>query len=304
MPGTFDTILIDGRNLLCVGDAQMPGASTFLPSGRALPCGGIMGFLTGVAKIQTSLRPEEIIVCWEGRRNFRYGLFPQYKGDRAKSHEQDPDRKPRLQRQEEVLVWFLQKAGVRQVRPVDGEADDALYTLTRQERPRGHTFGVYSNDKDLWQLLSPGVVMFHGGAPDWVYTGIPEVENRIGLPISQVQEWLIGVGGKENLPGIPGVGPKKATELLSEYRTWEQAIEAAEAGELKPGVTKRLTAEECVRGLDLGRAVVPLQDAELIETPPDPDPEDVNLFVRSLGIKALMRPAIIGELRRMASRGY
>jgi len=300
MPGTFNTVLIDARNLLCVGDAQQPQALSYLPSGRPIPCGGIIGFITGLAKMKASLGPDEIIVCWEGKRNFRYNIFPGYKAQRKKPNVNDPDRRERLNKQEKVLIWFLKKMGIDQYRPVDGEADDALYTLTREKKPAGFTFGLYSNDKDLWQLLLPNVTMFHGGAPDWSYMDIDYVENRLGIPHKLLTEWFCAVGGKENLPGIPGIGPAKATDLLNTYGSWDNAIAAAESGDLKPGVTKSLLADEAAFGLELGRKVVPLRDTPLVHIQPSRDPEEVELFIKALGAKALLRPSVFGVINRMA----
>jgi len=96
------------------------------------------------------------------------------------------------------------------------EADDLIASLTARLRGRGHEVVIVSGDKDLAQLLGPGVRIYNLAKDDWWDAeGVPD---RMGVKASQVIDFLALAGDAvDNIPGVRGVGPKAATALLAEF---------------------------------------------------------------------------------------
>lgn len=214
-----DLFIIDARHLLYrTSDAYR--SLTAEIDGDVIATGGMYGFLNIVLKVH-HIYGGTVVVAWEGdKRNFRLGLYPKYK----RKHEPiDPEKKEFISEmaiQETFLKACLRVMGVRQYLGVNCEADDVIGRLATEVSARGKRVMIYSGDSDLRQLVrkdrvwtvSPG-----GKKGDTVY-GPDEVQERHGVPPEKLAE-LKALGGdpSDNIPGVRGIGPKTAAELLRCY---------------------------------------------------------------------------------------
>ncbi|MEB2311479.1 MAG: DNA polymerase I [Sorangiineae bacterium] len=182
------------------------------PSGE--PTHAVFGTVSMLERLVRERRPALLAVAMDaGRETFRNELYPAYKANRPPAPE---DLIQQMARVEEVIDAFaipiLKQAGV--------EADDLIASAVKRARERGLGVVIVSADKDLMQLVGSRVVMWDT-MRDRVF-GVPEVEERFGVHVDQVRDYLALVGdASDNVPGVPSVGPKTAAELLGSYRTLE-----------------------------------------------------------------------------------
>ncbi len=183
---------------------------------------------------------EHVAVSCDGRTTWRKAVYPDYKA----------------QREARPAELFVQLARVKDTLRADGfavleadgfEADDIIATLTHQARDAGVLTIIATADKDLCQLVGPGVAvqptrLGDDGRPLPVI-GPAEVEARYGVPPEKLGDWLALTGdASDNVPGVPKVGPKTATGLLRDYGELEILLAAAKHGDpqMKPALTKLL----------------------------------------------------------------
>ena len=175
------------------------------------PTNMILGFAKALRHLQERIKPTHLVVVSDGGLPaHRMALLPSYKAQRAPM----PDD---LERQLPFLDAFLDAARIVRLR-VDGEeADDVMATLARAAETRGYRVVMATNDKDLFQLISQRVAMV-APVKDAPLMGPADVEAKIGVPPELVPAWLSLTGDAvDNIPGVPGVGPKTAARLLKEH---------------------------------------------------------------------------------------
>lgn len=254
-----DVLIIDGRHLLWRTSDVHNDLSANV-DGVDIPTGGMYGFLNVLIRIHARYGGV-VYITWEGQgrnddgtprdRNFRFELYPSYKG---KDEEIPPDRLEFIREmmdQEARLKLMLTAMGVRQYLGIACEGDDVTGRLAREASERGQTVVIYSGDSDLRQLVRfAGVFVI---APetighkvvDHVYD-TAEVEAKHGVPPVLLAQLKALIGGKDNLPGVPGVGKKYGVTLLGHYgsltRVLRAALEEAEDWPLTPRI-RRLVAE-------------------------------------------------------------
>lgn len=180
------------------------------PSGE--PTHAVYGTVTIIERLITQYKPKMLAFALDaGRATFRQTLYPKYKANRP---EPPPDLITQLVRVSTIvsamshLVW--QCPGF--------EADDIIATTVRQAREQGLRVLIVGADKDLMQLVSSDVILWDPSRDKII--GHPEVVEKLGVTPSQVGDWLALTGdSSDNIPGVPGIGPKTACELLQAYGT-------------------------------------------------------------------------------------
>lgn len=192
------------------------------PHGR--PIGAVYGFISLLLRELTAVHPTHVAVAFDVVRqdNHRVELYPAYKGNRGDCPE---DLAPQFAILEEVLTAM----GVAALRVPGYEADDVLGTLARQTESGGGEAVLVTGDRDPMQLLSSGVTVRYVrklNSPDEY--DVPRFAGEFGLLPPQLID-LKGLAGdsSDNIPGIPGVGPKTALKLLQEYGDLERVLAAA-----------------------------------------------------------------------------
>jgi len=185
------------------------------------------GFTRFLLDIREQFGPDYLAVVFDAGNSFREEEYPEYKATREKMPD---DLYASLDRIREILAGFRDP-----VLELDGyEADDVIGTLATKARDMGLEAVIVSGDKDFYQLVGPGVHLLNPGrggssgvAADWVTE--ENASEKFGIPASQVADYLALVGdSSDNVPGAPGIGPKTAVKLLSEYGSLEALLEHAD----------------------------------------------------------------------------
>ncbi len=214
MPNSL-LLLVDGLAVAYRAYHAIPA----LTAKSGLPTNALMGFIKMVRQLDEQWRPTHRAVVFDGGLPAeRMALLPTYKAQRDPMPEN-------LVKQLEPIASFLDLAGWGVVRPDQEEADDALATLTAQAVREGSRVLIASSDKDLYQLVGDQVQVIppvKAAAP----MGPADVKAKMGVAPAQVVDLLSLTGdAADNIPGVPGVGPKTAAQLLNEFNSlthiWE-----------------------------------------------------------------------------------
>src|SRR5262245_47092362 len=202
--------LVDGSNFLFRAYHAMPPLSTK----AGVPTGAVRGFVSMLLKLIGDYQPAYMAVVFDaGGRDERAELFPAYKQNRA---ECPADLAPQFELAHRASVAL----GLCAINAVDAEADDVIATLARRAHQAGQKVVIVSSDKDLMQLVIEGQIelldtMKEGGSGK-LY-GPKEVEEKFGVPPAQLADVLALMGdSSDNLPGVPGIGPKTAAQLIQQ----------------------------------------------------------------------------------------
>ena len=184
------------------------------PSGG--PTNAIYGFVKMLEKMRAALAPTHLIVVWDGGLSAaRTALLPEYKAHRP---EMPDDLKPQL----DEIVGYLQAAGVASFCRDGVEADDYIACLARRAADAGMTAVIASADKDFMQLVSARVGLLNPNDKSETVWTDEQVRNKTGVEPSQIVDWLSLMGDSvDNIPGVPGVGPKTAADLLRQFGSIE-----------------------------------------------------------------------------------
>ncbi len=241
----------------------------------------VFGFVGMLLKLLRDERPGHLVVAIDvsgDRETFRTELYPDYKANREAAPE---DFHPQVERCLEILG----RMGVPVIGVEGVEADDVIATVVRRMRAehRGTRVRIVSRDKDLTQLVGDGVEMFDA-MKDEVVT--PEALFKTeGVEPRHVRDVLALMGDTaDNIPGVPGIGPKKAAKLILEHGSVEALLERADEIRGKQGENLRAHAEQ----IPVAKQLVTLKDDVAL----DFDLEDCRVDLASMdaaGLEDLFR---------------
>lgn len=181
-----------------------------LSTSRGEPTHAVHGFTNMLLKLIREQQPVRLAVAADSKGpSFRKERFPRYKAHREAP---PPDLSQQMGRCREIVEAYeipvFEAPGV--------EADDVIATFVKRAREEGLRTVIVASDKDLMQLVADDVTMYET-MRGRVY-GPPETEAKMGVPPSKVCDLLALMGdSSDNIPGVPGVGPKTAKQLLDEY---------------------------------------------------------------------------------------
>lgn len=183
------------------------------------------GFIEMVGKILRNQRPSHAAIVTDlPFPTFRNELAPKRGGDGYKAHREPPD--PTLLERLRWARWLSEDIFGLPVFAARGyEADDLIAALHAQARARGMRVVIVGLDKDLAQLCDGATVMWDGKSS---VTGCEEVLAKFGVRADQLRDYLAICGDTaDNIPGVKGMGPKAAAELLQAFGSLEAALEHA-----------------------------------------------------------------------------
>jgi DNA polymerase-1 len=165
-----------------------------------------------LAKMRAAIEPTHLIVVWDGGLNAeRTAVLPEYKAQRLPM----PDE---LKPQFDEMAGYLKAAGVASFCREGVEADDYIACLARRASDAGMTVVIASSDKDFMQLVSARVGLLNPGDKSGTIWTDGQVRAKAGVEPSQIVDWLSLTGDNvDNIPGVPGIGPKTAAELLKQF---------------------------------------------------------------------------------------
>jgi DNA polymerase I len=194
------------------------------PSGQ--PTNAIYGFIKMLAKLRANVAPTHWIVVWDGGLSAeRMAALPEYKAQR-------PEMPEHLRPQLDEIVSYLEAAGVASFCREGVEADDVIACLARRAEKMSWMTVIASADKDFMQLVSAGVGLLNPHDKTEAIWTDEQVRNKTGVGPSQIVDWLSLTGDNvDNIPGVPGVGPKTAADLLNQFGSVEKLF--GRLGEVK-----------------------------------------------------------------------
>jgi len=209
--------LIDGSNHAFRVHFALPP----MHAADGFPTRALYGFANMLAKLIREDRPDYIVVCFDKGKTFRHDLYAEYKGHR-------PDMPEELRQQWPLFAPLVEAFGFPCLTAPGFEADDILGTLARTYGGPDMDVRIVSGDHDLWQLVNEHVhvVDLMKGRE----LGRDEVIADLGLPPELVTD-LKGLAGdsSDNIPGVPGIGPKKAVAYLERFGDLEGVLANAAA---------------------------------------------------------------------------
>jgi DNA polymerase-1 len=214
----------------------------------------LFGFAQHTLRLLAERKPDYIAFAKDLKGpTVRHDMDENYKAQRAPM----PDG---LQSQLPLIDAFVEKSGLRAVSLPGYEADDVMATLAKQARARGLTTYIVTRDKDMMQLVNDDIFLFElgkAGEPSQVIDAA-KVKEKWGVGPESIRDLLSIMGdSSDNIPGVPGVGPKGAVELLETYGTLENLYKNAE------NISKKGLREKILAGKDsamLSRKLVDLYD--------------------------------------------
>ena len=186
---------------------------------------------------------DTVAICCDGKNNFRKQISADYKAQREKQPEaaygELAKTKERLAA-DGYLLWEC-----------DGfEADDVIATAAKMANVRGHDVRIVSSDKDLFQLLNVNTDILRSHT--WEVWDSRKVTEKLFIDVGQMGDFLALKGdSSDNIPGCPGIGDKRAAELLTRYETLDRIYEALDAG-------KEVATQSIEKSLRENRAKVEL----------------------------------------------
>ena len=273
-------VLIDGSGFIFRAFHALP------PMNRAdgVPINAVFGFTNMLAKLLREHVGTHIAVIFDaGSVTFRNRLFDGYKAQR-------PEPPPEIVPQFALVRQATEAFNIPAVELPDWEADDLIAAYARAACAEGVRVTIVSSDKDLMQLIRPGVAMLDPIKNRPI--GEAEVMERFGVPPARVVEVQALMGDAiDNVPGVPGIGPKTAGALVAEFGDLEGVLAAAHA--MKP--SKRRDAliahAEAAR---LSRTLVLLRDDAPLPLPledlaaREPDAERLADFLHAQGFRSIL----------------
>jgi DNA polymerase-1 len=204
--------LIDGSSYIF---RAFYGIRQMLTNSAGLPTNALYGFTTMLSRVVRDEAPDYLAVVFDSKaKTFRHDMYPDYKANRDIPPEELAQQFPYF----EPLVEAFNIATLRQ----DGfEADDIIGTMAKKGEAAGMAVTIVSGDKDMMQLITPHVHMLDTMKDKRFEKA--EVIEKFGVPPEQVIE-VMGLMGdsSDHIPGVKGVGPKTATELIQKYGSIEE----------------------------------------------------------------------------------
>ena len=238
--------LIDGSGFIFRAYHALP------PMNRAdgTPVNAVYGFTTMIMKLIEDEEPDHIAVIFDkGRKTFRNDIYADYKANR-------PPPPDDLIPQFAIIRDATRAMGLASVDMEGFEADDLIATYTRLAREAGIQVTIVSSDKDLMQLVGPGVSMRDPMSNRLI--GPAEVEDKFGVgPDRVIDVQALAGDSTDNVPGVPGIGVKTAALLIRKYGDLDTLL--ARAGEIKQPKRRQALLEQA-DSARMSRDLVTLRD--------------------------------------------
>ena len=231
----------------------------------------VYGFVSMLTRLLQTERPTHVAVAFDvSRHSFRTEEYPEYKGTRDATPEE-------FKGQVELIREVLDAMGIVSLSREGFEADDILATLAYRAGHEGATVLVVSGDRDSFQTVTDNVtVLYPGATPGDLRRMTPAaVEAKYGVPPQRYPEIAAIVGEtSDNLPGVPGVGPKTAAQWINKYDGLDNLLARADEIGGKRGAALREHMDDVIRNRRLNRL---LTDMDLEVGPADLARRPTNL---------------------------
>ena len=286
--------VIDGNSLMHRAFHAVPPTMN-APDGR--PTNAIFGFLNMFLKMIDAFNPDGVVVAFDkGKPRVRMEMLPQYKAQR-------PPMDPDLHAQFPMIKELLTALNVPILQSEGWEGDDILGTMARLGEEAGCDMLLVTGDRDMYQLVTEhvNVVSTRKGLSDVAIMTPESVDDLYhGITPALVPDFY-GLKGdtSDNIPGVPGIGPKKASALIAQYGSLDEVIAHADEVKGKMGENLRAHIDDAL----LSRKVATIRTDAPIELDFDAtsfpvfSADEVSAALGTLGITAMQNRflALIGD---------
>lgn len=285
--------VIDGNSLMHRAFHAVPPTMN-APDGR--PTNAIFGFLNMFLKMIDAFNPDGVVVAFDkGKPRVRMEMLPQYKAQR-------PPMDPDLHAQFPMIMELLAALNVPILQSEGWEGDDILGTMARLGEEAGCDMLLVTGDRDMYQLVTEhvNVVSTRKGLSDVAIMTPESVDDLYhGITPALVPDFY-GLKGdtSDNIPGVPGIGPKKASALIAQYGSLDEVIAHADEVKGKMGENLRAHIDDAL----LSRKVATIRTDAPVELDFDEtsfpafSADEVSAALGTLGITAMQNRflALIG----------
>ena len=285
--------VIDGNSLMHRAFHAVPPTMN-APDGR--PTNAIFGFLNMFLKMIDAFNPDGVVVAFDkGKPRVRMEMLPQYKAQR-------PPMDPDLHAQFPMIKELLTALNVPILQSEGWEGDDILGTMARLGEQAGCDMLLVTGDRDMYQLVTEhvNVVSTRKGLSDVAIMTPESVDDLYhGITPALVPDFY-GLKGdtSDNIPGVPGIGPKKASALIAKYGSLDEVIAHADEVKGKMGENLRAHIDDAL----LSRKVATIRTDAPVELDfeatsfPAFSADEVSAALGTLGITAMQNRflALIG----------
>ena len=293
MPDRRTIAVIDGNSLMHRAFHAVPPTMN-APDGR--PTNAIFGFLNMFLKMIDAFNPDGVVVAFDkGKPRVRMEMLPQYKAQR-------PPMDPDLHAQFPMIKELLAALNVPILQSEGWEGDDILGTMARLGEQAGCDMLLVTGDRDMYQLVTEhvNVVSTRKGLSDVAIMTPESVDDLYhGITPALVPDFY-GLKGdtSDNIPGVPGIGPKKASALIAQYGSLDEVIAHADEVKGKMGENLRAHIDDAL----LSRKVATIRTDAPVELDfeatsfPAFSADEVSAALGTLGITAMQNRflALIG----------
>jgi DNA polymerase-1 len=233
-PGKNRLLLIDGHSLAYRAFFALPVENFSTTTGQ--PTNAVYGFTSMLINVLRDERPTHIGVCFDrSEPTFRHEAYVEYKAGRQKT----PDD---FRSQMSLIFEVLDALRIPRLSKAGFEADDLIATLATQAGEQGMEALIVTGDRDAYQLVNDDVTVLYPrkGVSDLVRTTPAVVQEKYGVPPERHRELAALVGeSSDNLPGVPGVGPKTAAKWLNQYGNLDGLVAHVDEIKGKAGASLR-----------------------------------------------------------------
>ncbi len=276
--------LVDGSAYIFRAYYSLPP----LTNPQGVPVGAVAGYSNMLWKLASDLHAADgpthmAVVLDKAGTSFRNEIYDQYKANRPPAPE---DLRPQFPLIRDATLAF----SLPMIEEENVEADDMIASYTKAARAQGWDVSIISSDKDLMQLVGDGVDMFDTMKDKRI--GREEVIEKFGVGPELVGDVLALMGdSSDNVPGVPGIGPKTATKLITEYGSLDAVLTAA------PGMKPSKMRDNLIEHAELARlsrVLVTLKDDCPLPIPLEemvlgPIPEEpLRPFLEEHGFRSLL----------------
>ncbi len=264
-----ELFLIDGNSLAYRAFFALPES---IATSTGVPTNAIFGFASMLVKILTDYGPKATVVVWDAGYTGRKEIYQEYKAQRS-------SRPDLLREQWPAFEPLVEAFGYRNLRVEGFEADDVIASIAERARHQDPPVPVMvvTGDRDAYQLVTDGVRIMttSRGITDTKVYDTEGVIERYGIPPELVPDF-IGLKGdtSDNIPGVPGIGDKTASDLLQRFGSLEAVLDSVDqisGAKRKQNLTEHADAARISKQLATAKRDIPLEldIAEFITTPPD-----------------------------------
>nr|WP_281260779.1 DNA polymerase I [Murinocardiopsis flavida] len=286
-------LLLDGHSMAFRAFFALPVEKFGTSTGQST--NAVYGFTSMLIKLLRDEQPTHIAVTWDlSGPTFRHDEYAEYKAGRS-------DTPPELPSQVGLIQDLMGLMGFPCVSVTGFEADDVIATLAARAGETGMEVLIASGDRDAFQLVTGScTVLYPGKSLSDLTRMTPEaVEAKYGVTPERYRDLAALVGEKaDNLPGVPGVGPKTAAKWITKYGSLDELVAHADEAPGKAGQSFRDHLDDVLRNQRLNRLATDIETGVTVDglVPAEADRPAINTLFDSLEFANSLRDRLFAVL--------